>query len=69
MKTEEEIEAFRAVDLACVRLANTSHRSTEVLALRVDVERAIANLKRVLGSPQPVRYTLRASGFSEGRAR
>lgn len=57
--------------MAYERLCSTDHRLSRVVALRIDVERAIQNLKRVLGAEKEVRYTtdqlqaLRNAGFSE----
>lgn len=55
--TIEEQEAWREVDAACARLTETPHLHSKVGARRIEVERAVANLKRLLGADQPVRYT------------
>lgn len=54
MISEEEREAWREVEAACARLTACCHRISAVWALRVDVERAVENLKRVIGA---VTYT------------
>jgi hypothetical protein len=67
----EEVEAFRAVELAYKRLADVHHLSPAAALLRIEVARAIAHLKRVIGATPQVRYTtfelqaLRAAGFTE----
>lgn len=67
----DEQDAWRDVDEAYARLANTSHRSSEVVAARIEAEHAVKRLKLIIGVSKPPMYStnelqaLRAAGFTD----